>query len=183
MTTPPGPGAQNPGHQTPRALPPASFPPGGFPPGTLPPGSVPSWPVRYPPPPPGREALVLARVMLGIQAAVWTLLLPAVMLAFFQQPPPPGVTSPYADLQPSPARHIITLLVTAAVVAAAVTTTSGWRRRAGACGGWHLPRRPRSPPSTAGSSRPWPLHRRRRGWLSSPRWRCGRWLSPSLLSG
>jgi hypothetical protein len=124
MIMPPGPGEQNPGQQTPGALPPGSFPPAGFPPGTFRPGSVPPWPVRYPPTPPGREALIFARVMLGIQAALWTLLLPAAPLAFFQQPPPPGVTSPYGDLQPpSLTRDIIALLVTVAIVASTVTTT------------------------------------------------------------
>jgi hypothetical protein len=61
--------------------------------------------------------------MLGIQAAPWTLFLPAASLAFFGQPPPPGVTSPYGDLHPSLTRHIITLLVTVAIVAGTVTAT------------------------------------------------------------
>lgn len=122
MTMRPGPGEQDPG-QTPGDLPRGSFPPAGFRPGTFPPGSVPPWPVRYPALPPGRPALVFARVMLGIQAALWTLFLPAASLAFFQQPPPPGVTSPYADLQPSLSRDIVTLLVTVAIVASTVTAT------------------------------------------------------------
>lgn len=123
MTMRPGPGEQNPGHQTPGALPPGSFPPVGFPLGTFPPGSDSSRPVRYPPPPPGRAALVFARVMLGIQAGLWTLFLPAGALAFLQQPPPPGVTSPYGYLYPSLTRDIISLLVTVAVVAGTVTAT------------------------------------------------------------
>jgi hypothetical protein len=128
MTMRPGPAEQNPRQHTPGVMPggsfpPTGFPPGTFPPGTFPPGSVPSWPVRYPPLPPGRPALIFARVMLGIQAAFWTLFLSVASLAFFQQSPPPGVTSPYGDPQPSLTRDIIILLVTVAIVASTVTAT------------------------------------------------------------
>ena len=76
--------------------------------------------------PPGRQALVFARIVLAIQAGIWTLLLlPAAPLAFFQPPPPPGVTSPYGDLRPSLTYHIIVLVLTLAVVAGTVTTTIG----------------------------------------------------------
>jgi len=119
MAMPPGPGEPNPGQQTPGELPPAGFPLGRFPP-----GSVPSWPARYPPPPPGRDALIFARVMLGIQAVLWALLLPATSLAFFQKPLPPGVTSQHGYLQPpSLTRNLITLLVTLGIAASTVTTT------------------------------------------------------------
>jgi hypothetical protein len=74
--------------------------------------------------PPGRNALSLARVTLGIQAVFWTLDLLTAPLAFFQKPLPPGVTSPYGDLQsPSLSRNIITLLVSVAIAASTVTTT------------------------------------------------------------
>jgi len=68
--------------------------------------------------------LIFARVMLGIQAVLWTLNLLTAPLAFFQKPLPPGVTSPYGDLQsPSLTRNIITLLVSVAIAACTVTTT------------------------------------------------------------
>jgi hypothetical protein len=74
--------------------------------------------------PPGRNAVSLARVMLGIQAVFWTLDLLTAPLAFFQRPLPPGVTSSYGDLQsPSLSRNIITLLVSFAIAASTVTTT------------------------------------------------------------
>src|SRR5258708_10058970 len=114
-----GPGEPNPGQQTPGA-----FHPAGFPIGTFPRGSAPSRPARYPPPPPGRNALIFAWVMLGIQAVLWTLNLLTAPLALFQKPLPPGVTSPYGDLQsPSLTRNIITLLVSVAIAACTVTTT------------------------------------------------------------
>src|SRR5258708_21054760 len=114
-----GPGEPNPGQQTPGA-----FHPAGFPIGTFPRGSAPSRPARYPPPPPGRNALIFARVMLGIQAVLWTLNLLTAPLAFFQKPLPPGVTSPYGDLQSlSLTRNIMTLLVSVAIAACTVTTT------------------------------------------------------------
>lgn len=119
MAIPLGPGEPDPGQQARGALHRAGFPPGKFPP-----GSVPSWPAHYVPPPPGRNALILARVMLGIQAVFWTLSLLTAPLAFFQKPLPPGVTSPYGDLQsPSLTRNIITLLVSVAIAASTVATT------------------------------------------------------------
>src|SRR5215472_2745913 len=85
---------------------------------------VPSGSTGYPLSAPGRNALSLARVMLGIQAVLWTLDLLTAPLAFFQKPVPPGVTSPYGDLQsPSLSRNLITLLVSVAVTASTVTTT------------------------------------------------------------
>jgi hypothetical protein len=81
-------------------------------------------PVRYPPFPPSRPALVFARMMLGVQAALSTLYVLAAALAFFQQPLPPGVTSAYGDLrQPSLTSDIITLLVAVAIAAITVTAT------------------------------------------------------------
>ncbi len=119
MAIPPGPGQPNPGQQTPGA-----FHPAGFPTGTIPRGSALSRPTRYPRPPLGRNALIFARVMLGIQAVLWTLNLLTAPLALFQKPLPPGVTSPYGDLQsPSLTRNIITLLVSVAIAACTVTTT------------------------------------------------------------
>ncbi len=119
MAIPPGPGEPNPGQQTPGA-----FHPAGFPTGTIPRGSALSRPTRYPRPPPGRNALIFARVMPGIQAVLWTLNLLTAPLALFQKPLPPGVTSPYGDLQsPSLTRNIITLLVSVAIAACTVTTT------------------------------------------------------------
>lgn len=85
---------------------------------------VPSGSTGYALPRPGRNALSLARVMLGIQAVLWSLELLTAPLAFFQKPLPPGVTSPYGDLQsPSLSRNIITLLVSVAIAASTVTTT------------------------------------------------------------
>src|SRR5215467_3098407 len=93
------------------------------PPGQLPPGQALSWQARYGPPP-ARNALIFARIMLGIQAALWSLSLLTAPLAFFDKPLPPGVTSQYGDLHaPSLTRNIITLLVSVIVVASTVTAT------------------------------------------------------------
>jgi hypothetical protein len=118
VAVPPGPQQPNPGRQNPGALHPA-----GFPPGQLPPGQVLPWRARYGPPP-ARDALIFARIMLGIQAGLSSLSLLTAPLAFFDKPLPPGVTSQYGDLQaPSLTRNIIMLLVSVAVVAITVTTT------------------------------------------------------------
>jgi hypothetical protein len=94
-----------------------------MPPAQPPPGQVLSWEARYGPPP-ARNALISARIMLGIQAALWSLSLLTAPLAFLQKPLPPGVTSQYGDLQaPSLARNIITLLVSMIVVASTATAT------------------------------------------------------------
>jgi hypothetical protein len=93
------------------------------PPGQLPPGQVLPWQARYGPPP-ARNALIFARIMLGIQAGLWSLSLLAAPLAFLDKPLPPGVTSQYGDLHaPSLTRNIITLLVSVVFVASTVTTT------------------------------------------------------------
>jgi hypothetical protein len=152
VAVPPGPQQPNPGRQNPGALHPA-----GFPPGQLPPGQVLPWRARYGPPP-ARDALIFARIMLGIQAGLSSLILLTAPLAFFDKPLPPGVTSQYGDLQaPSLTRNIIMLLVSVAC----------WRHLADACGGLRWPRRPRSRSSTAGSSRGWPLRLRLREWPRS----------------
>ncbi|MGE5291585.1 MAG: hypothetical protein ACM3ML_31165 [Micromonosporaceae bacterium] len=118
MTTPPGPGEHRPGPQTP-----GPYPPGSFPPGSVPPWPVPPWAIRYPGPKPDREALVFARVMLAIQAVIWTIGLFATPAAFFQSPLPPGVTSSYGYTPPSLTRNVIVLLINLLVVAVTVTTT------------------------------------------------------------
>jgi hypothetical protein len=89
----------------------------------VPPSPHMSWQARYGPPP-ARDALIFARIMLGIQAAFSSLSLLTAPLAFFDKPLPPGVTSQYGDLQsPSLTRNIIMVLVSVVVVASTVMTT------------------------------------------------------------
>ena len=110
MTVPSDAGEQDPARQSPWVLPTGSPPRGRSPQGTVPPGPVPTWPSRYPPPPPGREALIFAKVMLGIQAALWGIV---------------GIEGFLGTLvfggQQLTARDIIYLLVDIAVVASIVT--------------------------------------------------------------
>ena len=109
MTMPSDGGEQYPARQPPGALPTGSPPRGRFPQGTFPPGPVPTWPIRYPPPP-GRGVLTFARVVLGIQAALWGMF---------------GIQGFLGTLvfagQRLTARDIIYLLVDVAVVASIVT--------------------------------------------------------------
>jgi hypothetical protein len=116
MAIPPSPGEPDPGHQIPGTWPPAGIPPQTFAPG--------SW-VPYPPPRPGRNDLIFARVMLGVQAGLAALALLITPLAFFvHEPGPPGVTSPYGDVHPpSLSRNVVILLLNVAVAACAATAT------------------------------------------------------------
>jgi hypothetical protein len=109
MTMPSDGGEQDPARQPAAPLPMGSPAGERFPRGTFPPGPVPTWPIPYPPPP-GRGALTFARVVLGIQAALWGMLGIQGFLG----------TLVVAGQRPT-ARETIILLVDIAVVAGVVT--------------------------------------------------------------